>query len=129
MVYLSIGDPLSLRTLGRKHNYSGYCSAGFPAVVVSLTARLAKIFILQGVIFWFDLTSVNVQYLNVCATTLGACSALYVQSIVHCASPSLNFQFLMSVVHWLLFIEHPITYPFGIPLFDPCVHFREYGRC
>lgn len=74
------------------------------AVVLKLTAKMAELVNLQGPFFWFDFNSVYFQVLKVRSTVLLVPKAIQVQTIVHCASPSLVFQFSVSVIHCLLFL-------------------------
>lgn len=128
MLFSASGSELSLRTLERLHNHSGYCRVGVLAVVVNLPARIANIINLKGKIFWFDLISVNIQYLKVHATIFQTCPAIHLQAIVQCASLGLVFQFLMSVTHWILLFRHSPSYPFDIPLLDLRVYRPEHRR-
>lgn len=70
MLISAARDQLWLHSAGRVHSYSAYYSVGVLAAVLRHKARIAEINNLQGFYFWFDLASVDVQYLDVCTTVL-----------------------------------------------------------
>lgn len=93
------GNRCLVQILGQMPSYLGYCGVDVFAVTVSLRAKIEKIASFQGVFSWFDLTFVNFQYLDVCATVFQAYLAIRVQFPVHCASLKLSFQISQAVFH------------------------------
>lgn len=130
MLFPATADLLMLHTLRQVQSYSRYCRVGVLAVVISLTARFANMTNLPGVIFWFDVTFMNIQYLNGHATISQTCPVVHVLLTVYFASPSLVFQLSPSVFQWLPFSGHCSRYSVDIPPLELCVHLPEQrARC